>query len=91
MVIDYSKAKIYKIVCNTTGLIYVGATCKLHEIENIILAPNQPPLYQLKGIPANYTQNQFRKVETPKVETKDGQKYIGSTIVKTRKKNIQIF
>ena len=24
--IDYSKGKIYKIVCNTTGLIYVGST-----------------------------------------------------------------
>ena len=24
--IDYSKAKIYKIVCNTTGLTYVGST-----------------------------------------------------------------
>eukprot|EP01080_Neovahlkampfia_damariscottae_P011927 gene11927-gene5197 len=26
--VNYSLAKIYKIVCNTTGLIYVGATCK---------------------------------------------------------------
>eukprot|EP01080_Neovahlkampfia_damariscottae_P011264 gene11264-gene4051 len=26
--VDYSLAKIYKIVCNTTRLIYVGATCK---------------------------------------------------------------
>lgn len=26
--VDYSKGKIYKIVCNTTGLIYVGSTCK---------------------------------------------------------------
>jgi hypothetical protein len=25
----YSSAKIYKIVCNVTGLIYVGSTCKL--------------------------------------------------------------
>jgi hypothetical protein len=25
---DYSLAKIYKIVCNTTGLIYVGSTCE---------------------------------------------------------------
>ena len=24
--IDYSKGKIYKIVCNTTGLIYIGST-----------------------------------------------------------------
>ena len=23
------QAKIYKIVCNKTGLVYVGATCKL--------------------------------------------------------------
>jgi len=61
---------------------------ELHEIENIILAPNQPPLYQLKGIPANYTKNQLKKVETPKIEIKDGQKYIGQTIVKSRKKNI---
>ena len=28
MVIDYSQAKIYKIVCNTTRLTYVGLTCK---------------------------------------------------------------
>ena len=28
MVIDYSKGKIYKIVCNTTGLVYIGSTCK---------------------------------------------------------------
>ena len=25
---DYSKGKIYKIVCNTTSLIYVGSTCE---------------------------------------------------------------
>ena len=25
---DYSKSKIYKIVCNVTGLIYVGSTCE---------------------------------------------------------------
>ncbi len=25
---DYSKGKIYKIVCNETGLIYVGSTCE---------------------------------------------------------------
>ena len=25
---DYSKAKIYKIVCNDTGLIYIGSTCE---------------------------------------------------------------
>ena len=24
--IDYTKSKIYKIVCNTTGLIYIGST-----------------------------------------------------------------
>jgi hypothetical protein len=24
--IDYSKGKIYKIVCNITGLIYIGST-----------------------------------------------------------------
>ena len=24
---DYSKGKIYKIVCNKTGLVYVGSTC----------------------------------------------------------------
>ena len=28
MPIDYSKGKIYKIVCNVTGLIYVGSTCE---------------------------------------------------------------
>ena len=26
--IDYSKGKIYKIVCNNTGLIYIGSTCE---------------------------------------------------------------
>jgi hypothetical protein len=26
--IDYSKGKIYKIVCNITGLIYIGSTCE---------------------------------------------------------------
>jgi len=25
---DYSNGKIYKIVCNTTGLIYIGSTCE---------------------------------------------------------------
>jgi hypothetical protein len=25
---DYSKGKIYKIVCNKTGLIYIGSTCE---------------------------------------------------------------
>jgi len=25
---DYSQGKIYKIVCNKTGLIYIGSTCK---------------------------------------------------------------
>ena len=25
---DYSKGKIYKIVCNVTGLIYIGSTCE---------------------------------------------------------------
>ena len=25
---NYKQTKIYKIVCNKTGLIYVGATCK---------------------------------------------------------------
>jgi hypothetical protein len=25
---DYSKSKIYKIVCNITGLIYIGSTCQ---------------------------------------------------------------
>ena len=25
---DYKKAKIYKIVCDTTGLVYIGATCQ---------------------------------------------------------------
>jgi hypothetical protein len=25
---DYSKGKIYKIVCNTTGLVYIGSTCE---------------------------------------------------------------
>ena len=25
---DYSKGKIYKLVCNTTGLIYIGSTCE---------------------------------------------------------------
>jgi hypothetical protein len=26
---DYSKGKIYKIVCNKTGKIYIGSTCEL--------------------------------------------------------------
>jgi len=25
---DYSKAKIYKLVCNVTGMVYIGSTCK---------------------------------------------------------------
>ncbi len=25
---DYSQGKIYKIVCNKTGLVYIGSTCK---------------------------------------------------------------
>ena len=27
MVVNYKHAKIYKIVCNVTGLIYYGSTC----------------------------------------------------------------
>jgi hypothetical protein len=37
---DYSQGKIYKIVCNKTGLIYIGSTCntlderlKQHEYD----------------------------------------------------------
>ena len=26
--VNYEKAKIYKLVCNKTGLIYVGSTCQ---------------------------------------------------------------
>ncbi len=29
--IDYSQGKIYKIVCNKTGLVYIGSTCKTLE------------------------------------------------------------
>ena len=29
---DYSKGKIYKIVCHETGLIYIGSTCE--ELKN---------------------------------------------------------
>ena len=25
---DYSKSKIYKIICNITGLVYIGSTCQ---------------------------------------------------------------
>ena len=25
---DYSQGKIYKIVCNKTGLVYIGSTCR---------------------------------------------------------------
>ncbi len=28
---DYSQGKIYKIVCNKTGLIYIGSTCRSLE------------------------------------------------------------
>jgi predicted GIY-YIG superfamily endonuclease len=28
---DYSKGKIYKIVCNKTGLVYIGSTCRSLE------------------------------------------------------------
>jgi hypothetical protein len=28
---DYSQGKIYKIVCNKTGLIYIGSTCNILE------------------------------------------------------------
>ena len=28
---DYSQGKIYKIVCNKTGLVYIGSTCKTLE------------------------------------------------------------
>ena len=30
---DYSQAKIYKIVCNKTGLIYIGSTCDTLEMR----------------------------------------------------------
>ena len=26
--VNYNNAKIYKIVCNKTGLVYIGSTCK---------------------------------------------------------------
>ena len=32
---DYSKSKIYKIVCNKTGLIYYGSTTKKYKIQKI--------------------------------------------------------
>ena len=62
---------------------------EIHKIENIVIAPNQPPLYQVKGIKANYTKNQLKKVETPKkvkevIKPKEV-KMIGTTPVKTRK------
>jgi hypothetical protein len=28
MMPDYSKSKIYKIICNITGLVYIGSTCQ---------------------------------------------------------------
>jgi hypothetical protein len=30
---DYSKGKIYKIVCDTSGLVYIGSTCE-SELED---------------------------------------------------------
>jgi vacuolar-type H+-ATPase subunit H len=33
--IDYSKGKIYKLICNTTGLIYIGSTCKDRLCERL--------------------------------------------------------
>lgn len=29
--LDYQNAKIYKIVCNVTGLVYIGSTCRTLE------------------------------------------------------------
>ena len=61
---------------------------KVHKIENIVIAPNQPPLYQLEGIQANYTKNQLKKVKEV-IKTNKEVKMIGTTPVKTRKNKIK--
>ena len=61
---------------------------KIHKIENIVIAPNQPPLYQLEGIQANYTKNQLKKVKEV-IKTNKEVKMIGTTPVKTRKNKIK--
>jgi hypothetical protein len=33
---DYANGKIYKIVCNTTGLVYVGSTCELRLARRLV-------------------------------------------------------
>ena len=35
--IDYSKGKVYKIVCNITGKIYVGSTTKEYLSQRLTL------------------------------------------------------
>ena len=52
--IDYSKAKIYKLVCNTTGLTYVGSTIqKLSQ-----------RLSEHKGHYKSYSQGKYKKYNT---------------------------
>ena len=41
---------------------------ELYKIENVILAPGQPPLYKLEGINTNYTKNQLQLIKNKKIE-----------------------
>ena len=51
--VNYQQGKIYKIVCNTTGLVYIGSTCELRLSKRI---SHHVALYKrfLKGL-TNYT------------------------------------
>jgi hypothetical protein len=50
---DYSRAKIYKIVCNISGLVYVGSTCEPTLARR--LAKHVASYKQWKNNPANYS------------------------------------
>jgi len=53
--IDYSKSKIYKIICNTTGLVYFGSTTQLlcqrkaKHIDNFIKNGNTTSKFVLEN------------------------------------------
>ena len=43
--IDYSKGKVYKIVCNITGLIYVGSTTKEYLCQRLTAHKNDYQIF----------------------------------------------
>ena len=60
MVKNYQQGKIYKIVCNTTGLVYVGSTCEPYLSRRLSNHVSNYKAY-LKG--KNYYTSSFSIIE----------------------------